>query len=69
MGAKIEVIRRKSRNGGVLETVPDGAVVRPGSLKIVDGKRYVSLTDGRIARSPIEVVRITGGKVIRTIEG
>lgn len=69
MGAKMEQIRRKSRNGGVLDSVPDGATIVVGTLKVVDGKRYLSLTDGRIVRSPIEVFRITGGKVVRTIEG
>lgn len=63
------IVRRKARNGGVLDTVPEGAQVRPGSLQVVDGKRYLSLTDGRIVRSPHEVIRFTPKGVVRKVIG
>jgi hypothetical protein len=66
MSASRDRRARKIRAGGILATIPDGAIVR--TTFEMNGERWAELTDGRIARvqKPRIEWRIVDGRVVRS---
>ncbi len=64
MSASRERRARKIRSGGVLDAVPEGAVIN--TVFEMNGERWVELTDGRIAKAPKARIAwaIRDGKVV-----
>lgn len=64
MSASLERRTRKSRAGGVLESIPAGAVV--ASRFTLDGQLMAELTDGRLVKlpAPTSPWGIRNGKVV-----
>ena len=69
MSAKNERMQRKLTHGGVLDSIPSGVGVKPGTITVEDGRRVVELQDGRLAFMPPMVAAwaIRDGKIVKDV--
>ena len=63
MSARRTRMTRRIRNGGVLDEIPTGAVLKGGPIT-VNGAQFVELLDGRIVRYKVKRLVWTGKKFV-----